>query len=106
METTMLTMETKVRTEAIKYLPFAALTGLTGVLAFQMDGIYLGATWSATLRNMMVLSFAVYMAALFVLGHFFANYGLWVALHIFLILRGLTLTLALPRLREATFGTS
>ena len=102
----MITSSDEVRTEAIKYLPLAALTGLTGVLAFQMDGVYLGATWSATLRNMMVLSFAVYMAALFVLGHFFANYGLWVALHIFLILRGITLTLALPRLREATFGTS
>ena len=101
-----ITTSEEVRSEAIKYLPLAALTGLTGVLAFQMDGIYLGATWSATLRNMMLLSFTIYIAALFILGHFFANYGLWLALHIFLILRGLTLTIALPRLRNATFGAS
>ncbi|MFF2324337.1 MATE family efflux transporter [Agrobacterium sp. NPDC058088] len=101
-----ITTSEEVRSEAIKYLPLAALTGLTGVLAFQMDGIYLGATWSATLRNMMLLSFTIYIAALFILGQFFANYGLWLALHIFLILRGLTLTIALPRLRNATFGAS
>ena len=100
----LITTSKEVRDEAIKYLPLAAATGLTGVLAFQMDGIYLGATWSSTLRNMMLLSFAVYIAALFVLGHYLANYGLWLALHIFLILRGVTLMLALPRLRAVTFG--
>ncbi|XOK15621.1 MATE family efflux transporter (plasmid) [Agrobacterium tumefaciens] len=100
----LITTSTEVRDEAIKYLPLAAATGLTGVLAFQMDGIYLGATWSSTLRNMMLLSFAVYIVALFVLGHYLANYGLWLALHIFLISRGVSLMLALPRLRAVTFG--
>ncbi|MCX8278984.1 MATE family efflux transporter [Phyllobacterium sp. 0TCS1.6C] len=98
------TTSKEVREEATRYLPLAAATGLTGVLAFQMDGIYLGATWSSTLRNMMLFSFVVYIAALFVLGHYLANYGLWLALHIFLIVRGVSLMLALPRLRTATFG--
>lgn len=52
----------------------------------------------------MILSFAVYVVALFVLGWLFDNYGLWIALHMFMIMRGVSLLMALPRLRIATFG--
>ena len=46
------------------YLPWAAFTALSGVLAFQMDGVFIGATWSRDMRNMMLLSFLVFVAAL------------------------------------------
>jgi MATE family multidrug resistance protein len=80
-----------VRASAAVYLPWAALTALSGVLAFQMDGVFIGATWSRDMRNMMLLSFLVFCAALYTLGPALGNAGLWAALHVFLICRGISL---------------
>ncbi len=94
-----------VREQASIYLSWAALTAVSGVLAFQMDGIFIGATWSRDLRNMMVLSFVLFLAALLFLPGLYGNHGLWAALHVFLIARGLSLAAMVPiRLRQ-TFGT-
>ena len=59
------------RQTAAIYLPWGALTAVSGVLAFQMDGVFIGATWSRDMRNMMLLSFALYLAALIVLAALF-----------------------------------
>jgi MATE family multidrug resistance protein len=40
-----------VRAEAYARLPWAALTALSGFLAFHMDGVYIGATWSHAMRT-------------------------------------------------------
>ena len=90
-----------VRALAANYLPWAAFTAISGVLAFQMDGIFIGATWSRDMRNMMLLSFLVFVAALVTLAPAFGNNGLWAALHVFLIVRGLSL-LAILRLKLKT----
>ena len=97
-----LTTVEPVRAEAGRYLLFAALTPLTGVLAFQMDGVYIGATWSREMRRMMLVSIAVYLASWWLLIGPYANTGLWLSLHAFLICRGVTLSLMLrPKLRAA-----
>ncbi|RJG46600.1 MATE family efflux transporter [Mesorhizobium sp. DCY119] len=98
-----ITTAADVRAEASAYLPWAALTAVSGVLAFQMDGVFIGATWSRDMRNMMLLSFAAFVAALLLLGRYFGNHGLWAALHVFLITRGLSLLAAMPRSVRATF---
>lgn len=85
-----------VRAAAAIYLPWAAITALSGVLAFQMDGVFIGATWSRDMRNMMLLSLAVFVLALFLLPPAFGNHGLWAALNLFLLTRGLTLLSILP----------
>lgn len=91
-----------VRQEALYYLPWAALAGLTGVLAFLMDGVYIGATWSRDMRNTMLLSLGAYAVALFTLSGPFGNHGLWAALHLWLVVRGLSLVALLPsRTRRA-----
>jgi len=95
-----------VRAEAARFLPFAAATALTGVLAFQMDGVFIGATWSRDMRNMMLLSLAAYLAALFALGSLIGNTGLWIALNLFLGIRGITLSLALGRRSRQVFDPS
>jgi Na+-driven multidrug efflux pump len=46
----------------------------------------------------------VYLAALIGLGKAFGNIGLWAALHIFLIVRGLSLLSVLPRRIRTTFA--
>lgn len=99
----LVTTAPEVRVLAATYLPWAALTAVTAVLAFQMDGVFIGATWSRDMRNMMLLSLALYVAALFTLGPLFGNHGLWAALHLFLLARGLSLLAVLPRRAAQTF---
>ncbi len=86
-----------VRAEALVYLPWAALTGVTGLLAFHMDGVYIGATWSRDMRNMMVLSLACFLVVLYAAKPIMGNHGLWLALNLFLSMRGATLLAMLPR---------
>ena len=91
-----------VRAAAAAYLPWAAFTAISGVLAFQMDGVFIGATWSSDMRNMMLLSLLVFVAALVTLTPLFGNHGLWMSLHVFLIARGFSLLAMLPaKLRTA-----
>ena len=99
-----LTTSPEVRAMSLVYLGWAAATPIVGALAFIMDGIYIGATWSVMMRNMMVVSalafFAVWAVAVPLLG----NHGLWLALLVFLGARGFTLLLAVPARARATFG--
>ncbi|MER9221198.1 MATE family efflux transporter [Mesorhizobium sp. M0644] len=100
----LITTATDVRAIADIYLPWAAFTALSGALAFQMDGVFIGATWSRDMRNMMLVSFLSFSAALLILAPAFGNHGLWAALHVFLLVRGFSL-LAILRLRvRAVFG--
>ncbi|HSO47741.1 MAG TPA: MATE family efflux transporter [Rhizobiaceae bacterium] len=94
----------QVREEARLYLWLAALTPLTGVIAFQMDGVYIGATWSRDMSRMMLLSFAVYIVAWAILTPMFGNTGLWLSLHVFLLCRGATLSALIPSKMRQAFG--
>jgi putative efflux protein, MATE family len=99
----LLTTSDTVRQEAYVYLGWAALTGLTGALAFQMDGVFIGATWSREMRNMMLLSFAGYCASLAVLVPWIGNHGLWLSLNLFLLMRGFFLAAMVPRKARQSF---
>lgn len=99
-----LTTTESVRAEAVQYLPWAALTAVTGALAFQMDGVYIGATWSSAMRNMMLLAFAGYLASLALFVPLLGNHGLWLSLNLFLAFRGIFLALRLPALAGRQFS--
>ncbi|OQP85856.1 MATE family efflux transporter [Rhizobium rhizosphaerae] len=99
-----LTTAEAVRAEAYRYVPWAALTALTGALAFLMDGVFIGATWSRDMRNMMLLAFALYGLAAAILVPAFGNHGLWAALNLFLLARGLLLLARLPKRAAASFA--
>ncbi|TDH39407.1 MATE family efflux transporter [Pseudohoeflea suaedae] len=100
---TMLTTVPEVRELASVYLPWAALTALTGALAFEMDGVFIGATWSRDMRNMMLIVLPFFVLAAHFLGQAFGNHGLWAALNIFLAGRGVFLMIVLPRRTRETF---
>ena len=93
-----------VREEATKFLFWAAIAAVSGVLAFQMDGVYIGATWSGDMRNMMLASLAIFVVLLFMLVPVWGNHGLWFALNVFLGARGLMLLAILPRKARTVFG--
>ncbi len=97
----LMTTAQDVRVEAKKYLIWAALTPMAGVLAFNMDGVFIGATWSRDMRNMMLLSLTTFIILGLILPIWFGNHGLWMALNGWLILRGLSLLYVLPKRAEA-----
>ena len=99
-----LTTSPEVRPVAYDHLPWAAITAVTGCLAFLMDGVFIGATWSHAMRNRMILAFIGYVASLAILVPLGGNAGLWIGLNVFLILRGLLLALDLPKLRDQIFA--
>lgn len=100
----LLTTDRAVRAAAGDYLVWAALTPLAGALAFIMDGIFIGATWSRTMRDMMIASFVIFAVGAYALSPVFGNDGLWAALLVFLGFRGISLMALLPRRRAETFG--
>jgi MATE family multidrug resistance protein len=92
-----------VRQHARDYLIFAALTPLVGAAAFDYDGIYIGATWTRAMRDLMLLAFALYATTLLIAGAL-GNTGLWIAFLVFLSVRGLGQALLCPRLTRQAFA--
>ncbi len=100
----LMTTEPNVRVLARDYLIFAALTPLVGVMAFIMDGIFIGATWSRDMRNMMLLSLVLYLICWKLLMPIWGNTGLWISFWVFLSARGLTLWWVSRRRIEDSFS--
>ncbi|MBO6890853.1 MAG: MATE family efflux transporter [Roseibium sp.] len=100
-----MTTAPEVRELGATYLIWVIVAPVVAVLAFQMDGVFIGATWSETMRNMMLLSLAAFIAAYYILFPFLGNHGLWLALEIFLGLRGISLWLVCRKRAAQTFAS-
>ncbi|MDD2635495.1 MAG: MATE family efflux transporter [Bacteroidales bacterium] len=73
-------------------IPFASF------LAFLYDGIYVGATATATMRNIMIVSvLVIFIPLLFTFKYYWANHGMWLAMIIMLISRGVGLGIFLKK---------
>ncbi|RIA47397.1 MATE family multidrug resistance protein [Dichotomicrobium thermohalophilum] len=99
-----MTVNEAVRSLARDYLVWAALAPVIGVACFQLDGIFIGATRTRDMRNMMLVSLAVYLLAWAALTPPFGNHGLWAALMVLFITRALTLAIRLPALKRDAFA--
>ncbi|MBN1239026.1 MAG: MATE family efflux transporter [Gammaproteobacteria bacterium] len=93
----LLTVDDSARAAAREYLPWAAAAPLLGVWAFQLDGIFIGATRTADMRNAMLMSFAIFIAAWWALTPY-GNHGLWAAFYVHYAARVGTLFYYYPRL--------
>jgi MATE family multidrug resistance protein len=93
-----------VRDQARAFLWIAALTSLTGVATYIYDGILIGATMNATMRNGMIVALGCFLAACVLLLPVYGNLGLWLAMHIFLVARGVYYWAALARGRARLFA--
>ncbi|MEX0607287.1 MAG: MATE family efflux transporter [Halofilum sp. (in: g-proteobacteria)] len=91
----------EVRERAGAYLAWMIAAPLISVWSFQLDGVFIGATRTAEMRNGMILSAIGFWLAVQVLVPWLGNHGLWLALMLFLGLRALTLGYWLPRLVRA-----
>ena len=92
-----LTTDAAVRAVAQQYLPYACGYILLSFYAFQLDGVFIGATRSREMRNASVFSLAVFLVCSAVLATHAANAGLWLAFIIYVVVRGLSLAYYLPR---------
>ena len=77
------------------------LSNAHGKNSIAFDGIFVGASKTTDLRNAMIMSVGIYLLTAILLVKFFGNLGLWIALTVFFILRGLTLFLYLGRIYKA-----
>ena len=100
----MMTASVEVRRIARDYLPFVIFAPLLGVFAFAYDGVYIGATWARDMRNLMVLSLLIFLAAWLALRSF-GNAGLWGALLVHYAARGGLEALRYPALLRKSFKT-
>jgi MATE family multidrug resistance protein len=98
-----ITTSPEVRAAARNFMWLAALAPVCGVMAYSFDGIYIGATWARDMRNLMVASFIIYLAAWWLLQPL-GNNGLWGALLVFFMARGLLQAWRYPALARSTFA--
>jgi MATE family multidrug resistance protein len=90
-----------VQVAARDYLVWVALAPIIGIASWMFDGIFIGATLTREMRNAMVVSVAIYVGALAVLPGAFGNHGLWAALMVLLVARGVTMGLYYARAERA-----
>jgi MATE family multidrug resistance protein len=76
-------------------------TPIFGLIPWMLDGIFIGATRSRDMRNMMLVAAAIYFAAAIPLTHLFGNHGLWAAMLVSYVARGATLGARYPALERA-----
>jgi len=78
-----------VRSTTMRYLPWLIVSPLVSVWSFLYDGVYVGATRSREMRDIMLISaFAVFIPAWYLLQGF-GNHGLWLAFTLFMASRGI-----------------
>ena len=97
----LLTSLQEVQAIAEAYLPWVIAIPLLSVWCYQLDGIFIGAQRSRDMRNMMIVSFAVFLLVLYGGLADMGNHAIWAALLSFFILRGVTLMVRYPALLRA-----
>lgn len=94
----LMTKAEDVQTQARLFLPYLVAVPVLSVGAFMLDGIFIGATRTRDMRNMMAVSFVIYVAAAGAMVPLLGNHGLWLALLISFVARTITLGLRYPSL--------
>jgi MATE family multidrug resistance protein len=94
-----------VREVALDYLPWTAAYVLLSFAAFQLDGVFIGATGTREMRNASVLSFGGFLVLSLALVPSGGNTGLWAAFIGFVVLRAVALGVRLPAVRRRRFGS-
>ncbi len=74
-----------------KYLIWIIFIPPIASIAYQLDGIFIGATQTKELRNAMIVSVTIYLFLSVFLTKQLHNYGIWFSLFLFMILRASTL---------------
>jgi MATE family multidrug resistance protein len=86
------------------YLPWLIVSPMLSVWCFLLDGIFIGAVKGPEMRNaMLISSFIIFLPAWYFLQDL-GNHGLWAALLIFFVGRGITLVWYFIRIEKGRVG--
>jgi len=102
----LLTQSEPVQLAANAYLMFALCYIALSSAAFQLDGIFIGATYTKALRNASVMAALVFLVLSTVLVPAFSNHGLWIAFIGFIVLRAVFLGFYFPGLQRQFNATA
>jgi MATE family multidrug resistance protein len=84
--------------QARPYYLYMILIPVITFAAFIWDGIYIGATAARGIRNtMLIASLAVFLPAWYFLMPLYGNHGLWIAFLLFMVARGVSMTVMAKR---------
>ncbi len=90
--TALMTTDEQIRELTRQWLPWVILVPLTGVWSFLLDGIFIGATQTASMRDSMLISLGIFGLATIVLVPVLGNHGIWLSYHMMFVTRALTLS--------------
>src|SRR5690606_12969412 len=95
-----LTVDKSVIAIATQHLSYAALYISISFVAFQLDGVFIGATRSKEMRNASIVSVLLFIGIGLLLVSWGNNQGLWLAFIAYVLIRGISLLAYLPRLLD------
>lgn len=101
-----MTDQPEIQAAAETYLVWIVIYPLLAIWCYQLDGIFIGATQTAEMRNAMILSLGVFVVAILTLPDLFGNHGLWASLSILNIARTVTLGAYYRRIEARVVGTT
>lgn len=82
-------------------LGYAVIYVALSFAAFQLDGIFIGATFTTQMRNASIIAVAVFMAAWWLLSARFGVMGLWWSFIVYVCARAAALLIWFPKLRRS-----
>lgn len=88
----LLTSDAQVVSAAVPYMPWAWFVPVAGMAAFVWDGIFIGLTLSRDMLRSCFVASVAFFALYFALHPALGNHALWLALLVYLALRGLVQT--------------
>ena len=83
------TDQASVITATLPFVFWMVLFPILSTPCYIWDGVFIGLTASKAMRNSMLLAFSFYLSTYFFLGQQWGNHGLWLALLLFMLARGL-----------------
>jgi len=95
-----MTSDPAARTAALSYLVWCALVPLIGAPSWQLDGLMIGATRGALMRNAMLAALVIYLGLDFILRPLWGGHGLWLAFLGYYLARAATLVVGWPGLKR------
>ena len=85
---------------ASNYIFWIVIIPPVAAVCYQFDGIFIGASQTAEMRNGMIISVALFILASHFLVNNFGNHGLWLSLLFFMIMRSITLNYYFKKIQE------
>ncbi len=83
-----------------QYIGWVIAIPILGAFPFLMDGVMVGASFTSTMRNSMIISSGIFFVTLFVFTPIMGNDALWLAFMLFMFLRGGVLYIMTSRLKK------